>query len=134
MKKSKSMDKMPARKMPKGFEMPTAKKSVEKTAVTVKPKSSAKPTSGKIKITNVKVSTSGGPKPKATVSGKAMTASAKVTKPTTKVPTKKPAPLTGPAAVKEYQRQVSPAGVKKAEADAKKALDKKYPGLYKKSK
>ena len=53
-------------------------------------------------------------------------------KTTTKAPTKKPAPLTGPAAVKEYQRQVSPAGVKKAEADAKKALDKKYPGLYKK--
>ena len=47
----------------------------------------------------------------------------------------KPKPkLTGPAAIKEYQRQVSPKGVKKTESGAKKALDKKYPGLYKKSK
>ncbi len=38
------------------------------------------------------------------------------------------------AAVKEYQRQVSPKGVKKTEEGAKKGLDKKYPGLYKKSK
>ena len=42
--------------------------------------------------------------------------------------------LTGPAAIAELQRQVSPKGVKKAEANAKKAIDKKYPGLYKKSK
>jgi len=42
--------------------------------------------------------------------------------------------LTGPAAVKALQNQVSKAGVKKAEANAKKAIDKKYPGLYKKSK
>jgi hypothetical protein len=49
---------------------------------------------------------------------------------------KKPMPklLTGPAAVKAMQDRVSPAGVKKAEAGAKKAIDKKYPGLYKKSK
>ena len=40
----------------------------------------------------------------------------------------------GPAAVKMIQDRTSPAGVKKAEADAKKAIDKKYPGLYKKSK
>jgi hypothetical protein len=40
--------------------------------------------------------------------------------------------LTGPAAVKALQDRVSPAGVKKAEAGAKKATDKKYPGLYKK--
>jgi hypothetical protein len=39
---------------------------------------------------------------------------------------------TGPAAVKELQRQVSKSGVKKAEEGAKKGLDKKYPGLYKK--
>jgi hypothetical protein len=50
-------------------------------------------------------------------------------KPTTKAKT-----LTGPAAVRELQRQVSPAGVKKAEMDAKKAIAKKYPGLTKKSK
>lgn len=48
---------------------------------------------------------------------------------------KKPMPkLTGPDAIKEYQRQVSPKGVKKTESGAKKGLDKKYPGLYKKSK
>ena len=45
----------------------------------------------------------------------------------------KPTPkLTGPAAIKEIQRQVSPSGVKKTESGAKKAIDKKYPGLYKK--
>ena len=41
-------------------------------------------------------------------------------------------PLTGPAAVKALQDRVSPAGVKKAATGAKKAIDKKYPGLYKK--
>jgi hypothetical protein len=50
-------------------------------------------------------------------------------------PKPKPTPkLTGPNAIKEIQRQVSPKGVKKAEEGAKKAIDKKYPGLYKKSK
>ena len=58
-------------------------------------------------------------------------------KPAVKRPSAKPAPLpkknlTGPNAIKEYQRQVSPKGVKKAEEGAKKGLDKKYPGLYKK--
>jgi hypothetical protein len=43
-------------------------------------------------------------------------------------------PLRGPDAIKELQRQVSPKGVKKTESGAKKGLDKKYPGLYKKSK
>lgn len=48
---------------------------------------------------------------------------------------KKPMPkLTGAAAVKEIQRQVSPKGIKKTESGAKKAIDKKYPGLYKNSK
>ena len=45
----------------------------------------------------------------------------------------KPAPLTGPAAIKEIQRQVSPSGVKQAEIKQKLATKKKYPGLYKKS-
>jgi len=45
-----------------------------------------------------------------------------------------PAPLRGPAAVAELQRQVSPKGVKKSEMKQKQAIDKKYPGLYKKSK
>jgi hypothetical protein len=47
---------------------------------------------------------------------------------------KKPMSLTGPAAVKALQDRVSPAGVKKAESGAKKATDKKYPGLYKATK
>ena len=45
-----------------------------------------------------------------------------------------PKPLTGPAAVREIQRQVSPSGVKQAEIKQKLATKKKYPGLYKKSK
>ena len=49
-------------------------------------------------------------------------------------PTNKAKTLTGPAAVRELQRQVSPAGVKKAEMDAKKAIAKKYPDLTKKKK
>jgi hypothetical protein len=42
--------------------------------------------------------------------------------------------LTGPEAIKAIQKRTSPSGVKKAESGAKKAIDKKYPGLYKKSK
>jgi hypothetical protein len=42
--------------------------------------------------------------------------------------------LVGPAAVEALKKRVSPAGVKKAEMDAKKAIAKKYPGLTKKSK
>ena len=58
-----------------------------------------------------------------------------VKKTTTKAPAKKPmAKLVGPAAVEALQKRVSPAGVKKAEMDAKKAIAKKYPGLTKKSK
>lgn len=45
-----------------------------------------------------------------------------------------PKQLTGKEAVDALQKRVSPAGVKKAEMDAKKATNKKYPGLYKKSK
>ena len=42
------------------------------------------------------------------------------------MPTPKPKPLTGAAAIKELQRQVSPAGVKLAELKARAATDKKY--------
>ena len=42
--------------------------------------------------------------------------------------------LTGEAAAKELQKRTSPKGVKEFEKGAKKALEKKYPGLYKKSK
>jgi hypothetical protein len=41
---------------------------------------------------------------------------------------------TGPAAVKAIQKRTSPEGMKKYDKGAKKALEKKYPGLYKKSK
>ena len=37
---------------------------------------------------------------------------------------------TGAAAIAELQKQVSPKGVAKAEANARKAIEKKYPGLY----
>lgn len=37
-----------------------------------------------------------------------------------------PKPLTGPAAIAELQRQVSPKGVKQAEDAAKKAIYEKY--------
>lgn len=62
--------------------------------------------------------------------GKTRTPSKGVKKPMPKIGAK-PKPLTGPAAVAEIQRRTSPAGVKKAEMDAKKATNKKYPGLYK---
>ena len=45
--------------------------------------------------------------------------------------TKTAAPI-GDAAIAETQRRVSPEGVKQAAVNAKKAIDKKYPGLYKK--
>ena len=43
----------------------------------------------------------------------------------------KPKPrLTGEAAMKEYQKSISPQGMAKFQADAKKAIEKKYPGLF----
>jgi len=42
--------------------------------------------------------------------------------------------LTGEAAAKALQKRTSPKGVKEYEKGAGKALDKKYPGLYKKNK
>jgi hypothetical protein len=89
-KKSKSMDNLPARKMPEGVKFSKNKKTMPKKPAVKRP--------------NVKPA----PLPK------------------------KPKPLTGPAAVEAIQRRTSPAGVKKAEKDAKKATKKKYPGLYKK--
>jgi len=95
-KKSKSMDKMPARKMPEGVKFPKNNKAV--------------------------------PNPPSTAKFRTATKAA------AKAPAKKAAPLKGPAAIAELQRQVSPSGMKKSEANVKKANDKKYPGLYKKSK
>lgn len=54
--------------------------------------------------------------------------------PKTPMPKTGAKPLTGPAAIKAIQDRTSPSGVKKAEAGAKKAIDKKYPGLYKATK
>ncbi len=36
----------------------------------------------------------------------------------------------GDAAVREYKKQVSPEGIAKAEAEARAALEKKYPGMF----
>jgi hypothetical protein len=43
-------------------------------------------------------------------------------------------PLTGEKAAEALKKRTSPKGVKDFEKRAGKALDKKYPGLYKKSK
>jgi|LakMenEpi03Aug12_release.lakeMendotaPanAssembly.Ray.scaffolds.fasta_scaffold2708237_1 hypothetical protein len=42
--------------------------------------------------------------------------------------------LTGDKAIEAIRKRTSPKGVKEYEKGAKKALEKKYPGLYKKSK
>lgn len=44
--------------------------------------------------------------------------------------TPKPKVLKGEAAVREYQRQISPEGMASASAAARKALEKKYPGMF----
>ena len=44
--------------------------------------------------------------------------------------TPKPSKLKGEAALKEFQKQISPEGMAKFQADAKKALEKKYPGMF----
>jgi hypothetical protein len=45
-------------------------------------------------------------------------------------PKSKPGKLKGKDAIKEFQKQISPKGVAAADAAAKKALEKKYPGLF----
>ena len=59
------------------------------------------------------------PTPKPTVKAKA-----------TPTPTPKPKELKGEAAAREYQKQVSPKGVKAAEEAARRALELKYPGMF----
>jgi len=39
-------------------------------------------------------------------------------------------PLKGKDAIREYQKEISPKGMAEAEAAAKKALEKKYPGIF----
>jgi len=48
----------------------------------------------------------------------------------TPTPTAKPKDLRGEAATREYQKQVSPKGVKAAEDAARRALELKYPGMF----
>jgi hypothetical protein len=47
-----------------------------------------------------------------------------------KKPKPKPSKLKGEAAIKEYQKQISPQGMAAAEAAAKKAIEDRYPGLF----
>jgi hypothetical protein len=49
-------------------------------------------------------------------------------------PKPKPKKLTGDKAAEALKKRTSPKGVKEFEKRASKALDKKYPGLYKKNK
>jgi hypothetical protein len=44
--------------------------------------------------------------------------------------TPKPNVLKGEAAMKEYQKSISPQGMASANAAAKKALENKYPGMF----
>jgi hypothetical protein len=47
-------------------------------------------------------------------------------------PTPKPKPtvLRGKAAIDAYQKSITPSGIAAAEAAAKAALEKKYPGMF----
>jgi hypothetical protein len=48
-------------------------------------------------------------------------------------PKPKPKPtkeLKGKAAIDAYQKSISPEGIAKAEAEARAALEKKYPGMF----
>jgi len=38
--------------------------------------------------------------------------------------------LRGKAAIDAYQKSITPQGMAKANADAKKAIEKKYPGMF----
>jgi len=56
-------------------------KPIERVATTARSKTAKEPLPGKIKIGNARVTTSGGPKPKTSVSGTGMASGTKVTKP-----------------------------------------------------
>lgn len=45
-----------------------------------------------------------------------------------------PRKVTGEEAAKRYQKEISPKGMASKSAAQKKAMDKKYPGLYKSAK
>ena len=44
--------------------------------------------------------------------------------------TKPKSKLKGEAALKAFQNQIAPKGMAKFEADARKAIEKKYPGMF----
>jgi len=47
-----------------------------------------------------------------------------------KKPTPKPTVLKGKAAIDAYKNSISPDALAKANAEAKKALEEKYPGMF----
>ena len=76
-----------------------------------------------------------GIRPTAKAVEKAKTAAKATAKAKSAMPKSKgPAVLVGEAAAEAMRKRTSPKGVKEFEKGASKALDKKYPGLYKKSK
>jgi hypothetical protein len=73
------------------------------------------------------------PKPKKSDIQKAFAVIKKVPKNTNlpaKVTPKPTGKLVGPAAVKQYQKDVSPKGVAARDAAIQKALEEKYPGMF----
>ena len=44
--------------------------------------------------------------------------------------TPKPKMVKGKAAIQEFQKQISPRGIATAEAEARRALEQKYPGMF----
>jgi len=85
-----------------------------------------------INRTNKKLSDFMKPKAKAKDTAKAKPVSPKAKPPMPK--SKGPVVLRGEAAAEAVRKSTTPKGVKEFEKGASKALDKKYPGLYKKSK
>ena len=47
--------------------------------------------------------------------------------------TPKPKPVTGMDAINKHQKEISPSGMASAKASQSAAIDKKYPGMFKKS-
>ena len=97
-------------------------------AVTVARNAIKKPAPTRAVGTMKKLSTTA--KPKATAKAKPVSPKAKPPMPKSKGPVV----LRGEAAAEAVRKSTTPKGVKEFEKGASKALDKKYPGLYKKSK
>jgi len=115
---------------------PISANEAKKVADAIKKGSSKKPSMAKpvAKKAAAKPAPKSGPMRRPTMADRIQDAKNVQPKGPAKPKTTKAKQPVGPAAVKVIQDRTSPAGVKKAEMDAKKAIDKKYPGLYKKSK